>query len=407
MNILAIAYACEPNRGSEPGVGWNWIRQLGKQEGIKLTVVTRANNKKVIDEFYKKNPADEVVYEYYDLPQSILRFKHGDKGIKLFFTLWQIGVITYIKRHKLYVGIDYVWDLNFGSLALPTFCYKLNKRYFIGPVSTKESIPDAYIKCMKSVDRAKYKIQQFMRTHLWTSPFAWKALRKASFVLTCNEMSRKYLPEGVRSISVFHNGLDLSEDIEINEHKDKPLRLIYSGRLIQSKNIEAAIVAIKQLKEKTDEKIYFSIYGNGPEKEKLQLLVQNYNLDGIIRFCPKVSQEELFQIYRENDIYLFPSLLEISSTSVMEAMYFGLLPICLDINCMEYIINNDSVCKVKNVSLEHDSQEISNEILKLLSNRELLFHKRKECTEIAKNHFVWNKKEDEVLKLVNELKRVK
>ena len=91
----------------------------------------------------------------------------------------------------------------------------------------------------------------------------------------------------------------------------------------------------------------------------------------------------------------------------MEALYFGLLPICLDINCMEYIINNDSVCKVKNVSLEHDSQEISNEILKLLSNRELLFHKRKECTEIAKNHFVWNKKEDEVLKLVNELKRVK
>lgn len=407
MNILAIAYACEPNRGSEPGVGWNWIRQLGKQEGIKVTVVTRANNKRVIDEFYKNNPPDEVDYKFYDLPQSILRCKHGDKGIKLFFTLWQIGAIRYIKRQGLDDGIDYVWDLNFGSLALPTFCYKLNIPYFIGPVSTKESIPDAYIKCMKSGDRAKYKIQQFMRTHLWTSPFAWKALRKASFVLTCNEMSRKYLPKSVRSISVFHNGLDLSEKIEINEHKDTPLRLIYSGRLIQSKNIEAAIVAIKQLKEKTDEKIYFSIYGNGPEKEKLQLLVQNYNLDGIIRFCPKVSQEELFQIYRENDIYLFPSLLEISSTSVMEAMYFGLLPICLDINCMEYIINNDSVCKVKNVSLEHDSQEISNEILKLLSNRELLFHKRKECTEIAKNHFVWNKKEDEVLKLVNELKRVK
>ena len=166
-------------------------------------------------------------------------------------------------------------------------------------------------------------------------------------------------------------------------------------------------MAIKQLKEQTNEKIYFSIYGNGPEKEKLQSMVRKNNLGEIISICPKVSQEELFNIYRENDIYLFPSLLEISSTSVMEAMYYGLIPICLDINCMEYIINNDSVCKVKNVSLEHDSREICIEILKLLSNRKLLLRKRKECKEIAKKHFIWNKKEDEVLKLVNELKRMK
>lgn len=28
MKILFSAYACEPGKGSEPGVGWNWGRQI-------------------------------------------------------------------------------------------------------------------------------------------------------------------------------------------------------------------------------------------------------------------------------------------------------------------------------------------------------------------------------------------
>ena len=28
--ILLSAYACEPNEGSEPGVGWNWAIELKK-----------------------------------------------------------------------------------------------------------------------------------------------------------------------------------------------------------------------------------------------------------------------------------------------------------------------------------------------------------------------------------------
>ena len=42
--ILLSAYACEPNRGSEPGVGWNWALQLNKL-GYDIKVVTRLNNK--------------------------------------------------------------------------------------------------------------------------------------------------------------------------------------------------------------------------------------------------------------------------------------------------------------------------------------------------------------------------
>ena len=49
MKILAIAYACEPNRGSEPGVGWNWVKLISAISNCELSVITRANNQRVID----------------------------------------------------------------------------------------------------------------------------------------------------------------------------------------------------------------------------------------------------------------------------------------------------------------------------------------------------------------------
>lgn len=404
MKILAIAYACEPNRGSEPGVGWNWVRQIAKQKNIEITVITRANNSDVIKKYYENNLDEGIKFIYYDLPKSILKYKRGDKAIKLFFSLWQIGVIKFIKKQKILDMYDYVWDFNFGSLALPTFCYKLKKRYVIGPVSTKESIPKSYIERMKKKEKVKYKIQQYMRTHLWTNPFTWHALKYADIVVTCNEMSRKYLPPNVKSIAVFHNGLDLNENIEIKENENEPVHLIYSGRLIKSKNIEVAIEAINLLGIKKGE-LSFSIYGSGPEKKKIESLVNKYDLQDIVKFCPKIKQKELFEIYKKADIYMFPSLLEISSTSVMEAMYYGLLPVCLNINCMEYIINNDAVVKVDNISFESDAKNIAKEIRNLLDDKNRLLQRRIKCASIARHSFVWQQKYTEVIKIINELKR--
>ena len=40
MKILLSAYACEPNKGSEPNVGWNWALGL-KKIGHEITVIKR------------------------------------------------------------------------------------------------------------------------------------------------------------------------------------------------------------------------------------------------------------------------------------------------------------------------------------------------------------------------------
>ena len=34
IRVLISAYACEPNKGSEPGVGWNWALQMAKMDEV-------------------------------------------------------------------------------------------------------------------------------------------------------------------------------------------------------------------------------------------------------------------------------------------------------------------------------------------------------------------------------------
>ena len=45
--ILLSAYACEPETGSEHGIGWGWINFLSKNN-FKVEVITRKSNKNKI-----------------------------------------------------------------------------------------------------------------------------------------------------------------------------------------------------------------------------------------------------------------------------------------------------------------------------------------------------------------------
>ena len=46
-NILISAYACEPDKGSEPGAGWNCAVEIAKYHSV--TVISRTNNRDSIE----------------------------------------------------------------------------------------------------------------------------------------------------------------------------------------------------------------------------------------------------------------------------------------------------------------------------------------------------------------------
>ena len=58
LRVLISAYACEPGKGSEPGVGWNFSKEMAKHHD--LWVLTRLNNREIIENELLENPTEEL-----------------------------------------------------------------------------------------------------------------------------------------------------------------------------------------------------------------------------------------------------------------------------------------------------------------------------------------------------------
>src|SRR5581483_11891914 len=89
LKVLLSAYACEPGKGSEPEVGWQWALQMARYHDV--TVLTRANNRESIEKeiatLRQTQPVPEFVY--HDEGAFWLRIKKRFKTVRFYYHLWQ------------------------------------------------------------------------------------------------------------------------------------------------------------------------------------------------------------------------------------------------------------------------------------------------------------------------------
>src|SRR5437867_518400 len=89
LKVLISAYACEPNKGSEPEVGWQWALQMARFHDV--TVLTRANNRVLIEKALESLQGRQSLpkFVYHDRSTFFLDMKRRSKAIKLYYLLWQ------------------------------------------------------------------------------------------------------------------------------------------------------------------------------------------------------------------------------------------------------------------------------------------------------------------------------
>src|SRR5437763_11946548 len=96
LKVLISAYACEPFKGSEPEVGWQWALQMARFHDV--TVLTRANNHEPIKRGLRALPPDQPVprFVYFDCSPWLLALKRVFGLTQLYYILWQKGARTVV-----------------------------------------------------------------------------------------------------------------------------------------------------------------------------------------------------------------------------------------------------------------------------------------------------------------------
>ena len=83
LKIFVSAYACEPDLGSEIGVGWHWVLEMSKY--FELWVLTRESNRHTIEPWINKHPKyNHIHWLYFDLPQWTRWWKKGLRGVRTY-----------------------------------------------------------------------------------------------------------------------------------------------------------------------------------------------------------------------------------------------------------------------------------------------------------------------------------
>jgi hypothetical protein len=142
LKILLSAYACEPNQGSETGLGWNVAREVAKHH--EVWVLTSEEHRSAIEAELARKPVPGLHFEYYDLPRWARWWKPGERGRQLHYSLWQFGAYRPAKRLYREVGIDLVHHVTYVTYWRPSLLALLPVPFIWGPVGGGETTPKGF-----------------------------------------------------------------------------------------------------------------------------------------------------------------------------------------------------------------------------------------------------------------------
>jgi len=117
------------------------------------------------------------------------------------------------------------------------------------------------------------------------------------------------------------------------------LQILCVGRLVATKGQRILIYAIEQLVQ-AGRQLCLTFIGDGPDRDKLESLVDEKNLSKYIRFEGSINQNRIQEYYLAADIFALASFAEGIPVVLMEAMAMEIPCIATHINGIPELIRN-------------------------------------------------------------------
>ena len=317
--ILVSAYGCEPNKGSEAGVGWNWVLQMAKHN--RLHVITRANNQELIEAHLPLESKEKIKFYYYDAPEFIKSLKNKSKGLYFYYFCWQLGIIPLVRQILKQNKIDYTMHLTFGSMWMPTFLPFFRTAFIWGPVGGGDCEPKSFLKVLPLKQKIMQTARYVMNTLSFLHPSIMFPATRAKVILARTENSANVIPRSLKYKTkiILETAMeDAVFELKKKNREDDEIRLITSGRLLPNKNILTAVRSLKYVNNK--QKVSLSIVGSGYQKKEILKEVEKNGWKDCVKIYDELPRQKVLELLEHSDIFLFPSLREGGSWSLMEAM---------------------------------------------------------------------------------------
>lgn len=340
--ILALAYACEPESGSEPGSGWVWAQLLA--EIGETWVITRANNRSSIENASPSPHNVRLRFRYVDLPKWLRFWKKGNRGIRLYYLLWQVVAFREARRLQRNLGFDYVWHLTIANAWIGSLVSLLDGLFIYGPVGGGVSTDWRLFKALGVRGTIYELVRECVRTtSRYLNPLARLAWRRAELILVQNQETLLWLPRRHRPKVEIQPNVVLEKTFDRvggYEGKGETPTALFAGRLLAWKGASLAVQTLAGIPGWR-----LIIAGAGPDEPRLRRLSRRLRVEDRVHFRGWLPPVELARVMaREADVFLYPSLHDDAGWVIAEALSCGLPVVSLNRGGPPLLAGADGIC---------------------------------------------------------------
>ena len=380
ISVLLSAYAVSPSWGSEQGVGWHMAVSLARY--CKVHVITEGEWRGEIESALESLPQkDNLRFYYLPVSDRIHRmcWRQGDYRFYLHYRHWQKRALRLSREIMASEHIDVLHQLNMVGFREPGYLWKIKDVPLVwGPFGGMELMP---LKFLWHGDKTVWMgaLLKNVGNMLQRSchPRVIKAFRRADVLVAATEGCAAYVRKryGLSVDVISETGCDAGVGMIRHDFSAEVLELLWVGKFSSRKQLGLALETVSRLKGR----VRLHVLGAGSQSEEMSYHAMASKLGDSVVWHGKVSNAEVQEMMKSSHLLLFTSIMEATSTVVLEAIGNCLPVVCFDTCGFGSVVDETVGVKIPLRSYQDAVQDFSSEIAALCSDRPRLARLSEGC----------------------------
>jgi glycosyltransferase involved in cell wall biosynthesis len=402
MRVCLSAYACEPDRGSEPGVGWEWAMRLANR--LEVTVITRANNREVIEALIGNDlQSTKPRFIFLDLPNFCIRLKKkGILPVSLYYLLWQLKARVAVRNQLK--SFDLVHHVTFNGFRFPGAWWFTETPVVLGPLGGGSITDAAYRSCFGS--RWIIEWIRGWSIRLWKlNPWTIVSLLSSDAVITVGkDLANRFASLGIEADRMLETAVPFALEHEPpslrgSERKD----FLLVGNLEPWKGWQIAFEAYARAVSLGLKDHNLIVIGSGRQQAQAVKRASALGLNKQIEFRGQLTREQVWDRMRSSRGLIFTSIRDTSGNAALEAMALSTPVVCFNHQGVGWMTDDSCAIRIEPSSWNNSVMGFADAFIQLAGSDFLVDKMGKAGRQRAITNFSWLSKIEQALNIYNRV----
>lgn len=402
LNVLVIAASAHPRKGSEPGLGWRWLRALAQRHRLWAIVGEKENNREAIEEEFEHSPwlKDRLRLHLVPRPAPPAVTKIWPPLYYRYYRQWHRQAFRLANQLRREVALDLAHQLNMTGYREPGYAWKLDLPFVWGPIGGLMNANLRLWRFLGLTGAAYYLVYDLINSWQIHAPGrVRRAFERADALVTFGRAPQQRIRDifGRESAIIQENGSVLAEvSPRVRRVDHGPLRIVWSGLHVFRKALPILLRALPKLP--SDVSCHLDILGRGPMTKAWRALATRLKIDDRCTWHGWLPRDEALEIMQRGHIFALTSVKDAASSVLMEALSIGLPVVCLDHCGFSDVVTQDCGIKIAVTSPRRIVRDFAGAIGRLASGPSEVSRLSTGAIQRARD-FTWEKQAEKMSKV--------